>query len=220
MTGCARTCDGRWVMRSLVAIAVLAACGSSEPAPSSIAAGPAAASGSVAWRIPDGWRGETFAFPLEFAPSIAHRGAEELRFPPGFLEPGQPGYWSYAFTWRTEDAAELDAARLGSELTVYFKGLIAAVDEKHRIDAASRESIAASAEPDGPGRWKLRAHVIDAFKTGAPIDLVGWAARTACDSGALWVFVLARADSPLRGELDALARSAACGAPPRAGSAH
>ncbi|HKE19460.1 MAG TPA: hypothetical protein VKB80_31500 [Kofleriaceae bacterium] len=214
------------MMRSLVAVTVLAACGSSEPAPSSMAAGPPAraaaapsAAQSAAWRIPEGWRGETFAFPLEFAPSIAHRGAEELRFPPGFLEPGKPGYWSYAFTWRTEDAALLDAARLGGELTVYFKGLIAAVDEQHRIDAAARESIAARAEPDGPGRWKLSAHVIDAFKTGAPVDLVGWAERTACERGALWVFVLARADSPLRGELDALARSAACGAPPRAGSA-
>jgi hypothetical protein len=207
-------CDGRRVRRSLVAIAVLTACGSSQPPPPSIASGPpspaTAPATTAAWRIPTGWKGETIPFPLEFAPSVAHRGAEELRFPPGFLEPGAPGYWSYAFAWRTEDDADLDGAALAAELTAYFKGLIAAVDEEQRIDAAARESIAARAETDGPGRWRLTAHVHDAFKTAAPIDLVGWAARRSCGSGALWVFVLARADSPLRAELDALAGSAGC----------
>jgi hypothetical protein len=200
------------VKSSLLALVVLVACGSSEPAPGPVSKPPPAPAPAkpAAWHLPDGWKGETIPFPLEFAPSIAHRGAEELRFPPGFLEPGQPGYWSYAFTWRTEDAADLDAAALATELTAYFKGLIAAVDEEKRIDGAGRDSIAARAEPDGPGRWKLTAHVIDAFKTGAPIDLVGWATRTSCGSGALWVFVLAPADSPLRGELDTLARSAGC----------
>jgi hypothetical protein len=199
--------------RSLLAVLVLAACGSPEPAPIEAPSASRSPARPAAWRIPDGWKSETIPFPLEFAPSIQHRGAEELRFPPDFLDPGKPGYWSYAFTWRTEDPAQLDAAALGAELTAYFKGLIAAVDQDRqdwRIDAAARESIAARAEPDGPGRWKLTAHVIDAFKTGEPIDLVGWAERRTCGSGALWVFVLARADSPLRDELDALARSAGC----------
>lgn len=197
---------------SLLAIVVLVACGSSESARSPATSKPTSSEPAkpAAWRVPDGWKSETIPFPLEFAPSIAHRGAEELRFPPGFLEPGQPGYWSYAFTWRTEDAADLDASALATELSAYFKGLIAVVDQRQRIDAASRESIAARAEPDGPGRWKLAAHVFDAFKTAAPIGLVGWATRTPCGSGALWVFVLARRDSPLRDELDTLARSAGC----------
>jgi hypothetical protein len=206
------TCDGRRVKRSLLAIAVLTACGASEPAPSTATSKPPSPAPvrTAAWRIPDGWKGETIPFPLEFAPSIAHRGAEELRFPPGFLEPGKPAYWSYAFAWRTEDAADLDGAALATELTAYFKGLIAAVDEKQRIDAASRESIAARAEADGPGRWKVTAHVFDAFRTAAPVELVGWATRRSCGNGALWVFVLARADSPLRAELDTLAGSAGC----------
>lgn len=197
-------------MRALLAFVVLTACGSSEPPAPAPAPAPSGQAKPAGWRVPHGWKSETIPFPLEFAPSISHRGAEELRFPPGFLEPGQPGYWSYAFTWRTEDAADLDAAALGAELTAYFRGLIAVVDDEQRIDAAARESIAARAEPDGPGRWKLTAHVYDAFRTARPVDLVGWATRRACDDGALWVFVLARPDSPLRGELDALARSAGC----------
>jgi hypothetical protein len=197
---------------SLVAVIALVACGSPEPAPIEAPSPSPAAARPAAWRVPEGWKSETIPFPLEFAPSIRHRGAEELRFPPDFLEPGKPGYWSYAFIWRTEDPAQLDAAALGAELTAYFKGLIAAVDQDRgrTRDAAALESIAARAEPDGPGRWKLTAHVIDAFKTGAPVDLVGWAERRSCGSGALWVFVLARSDSPLRGELDPLARSAGC----------
>jgi hypothetical protein len=42
---------------------------------------------ATAWETPAGWRTETIPFPLEFAPSIAHAGVEELRFPPGFLDP-------------------------------------------------------------------------------------------------------------------------------------
>lgn len=212
-----RVCDGRRVKPYLLALVVLAACGSSEPVSSTpVSSAPVASGGAAApakpalWPTPEGWKSETIPFPLEFAPSITHRGAEELRFPPDFLEPGEPGYWSYTFTWRTEDPAQLDAAAIGAELTAYFKGLIAAVDQAGRIDAAKRESIAARAEPDGPGRWKLTAHVHDAFRTAAPVDLVGWAARTSCGAGALWVFVLAPADSPRRAELDELARSAGC----------
>jgi len=77
----------------------------------------------------DGFRGETIPFPLDFAPGIAHKGVEELRFAPGFFEPAQPGYWSYTFVWRTEDPAAMDAAAVGGELTAYFRGLIEAVDQ-------------------------------------------------------------------------------------------
>ncbi len=165
----------------------------------------------AAWSVPEGWKSETIPFPLDFAPSLAHRGVEELRFAPGFFDPTTPGYWSYAFAWRTEDAAMLDAGAVGSELTAYFRGLIAAVDDKHRITA--REEIVAAAQPDGAGRFRLTAHVFDAFKTAAPLDLVGWAERRPCGAGALWIFVLAPEPTTLRTTLDTLARSARCGQP-------
>lgn len=160
------------------------------------------------WALPAGWRSEVIAFPLDFAPALAHRGYEELRFPPGFFDPAASDYWSYAFIWRTEDAANLDAAALGIELTQYFSGLIAAVDAKKRITA--RDQIVARATAAEPGRFTIDAHVFDAFKTAQPIDLVGWAERRACGSGALWVFVLAPATTAIRGQLDTLARTARC----------
>jgi hypothetical protein len=160
------------------------------------------------WPVPSGWRSEVIKFPLDFAPSIAHRGFEDLRFPPGFFEPASGDYWSYAFIWRTDDPAQLDAAALGAELTAYFRGLIAAVDQKRRISA--RDQIVARATPDGAARFRLSAHVFDAFKTAAPLDLSGFAERRPCRAGALWVFVLAPAATKIRPQLEELARAARC----------
>ena len=162
------------------------------------------------WTVPAGWKSEVIPFPLEFAPSITHRGVEELRFAPGFFDPDAPGYWSYAFTWRTDDAATLDAAAVGAELTAYFRGLIDAVDDKKRITAP--DEIVARAVPDGT-KFALTAHVFDAFKTAAPLDLIGWARRDACKTGALWIFVLAPASTGVRDQLETLAQAAVCGQP-------
>lgn len=167
------------------------------------------------WAVPAGFRSETIPFPLEFAPDLVHRGLEELRFAPGFMDPGAPGYWSYTFAWRLEDAAALDAAGVGAELTAYFRGLIDAVDEHH--DIAPRDAIVARAVPEvvgqDAGRFQLAVHVFDAFKTKQPIDLTGWADRIPCNGGAVWRFVLAPASSGVRPALDALAVQVACEQP-------
>jgi hypothetical protein len=190
-----------------LALVLLACCGpAASPAPAAPAT-PAPAAPST-WPVPSGWKSEVIPFPLDFAPSLTHRGVEELRFPPGMFDPAAPGYWSYAFVWRLDDAAQLDARALGDEVTVYFRGLVAAVDDKHRI--ADRDAITATATADG-SRFRLRVHTFDAFKTAQPIELDGWAERRTCGTGSLWIFVLARQDAPLRGQLDALAASAQCG---------
>ena len=163
------------------------------------------------WPLPSGWRDETIPFPLEFAPTLAHRGVEFVRFAPGFFKPLAPGYWSYAFAWRLDDAADLDGDALASELMTYFRGLIAAVDEHHQIADAERAQIHVTATPSATG-VALTARVYDAFGSGAPVDLAGTAARTSCGSGALWVMTLATANTSteLRAELDSLAHSATC----------
>jgi hypothetical protein len=193
-------------------------CGSSapsqpaEPARGSMQAQPVErnAAATQPWSVPDGFRGETIPFPLEFAPGLAHKGVEELRFAPGFFDPSAPGYWSYTFVWRTEDPATLDAAAMGTELTAYFRGLIDAVDSTKQI--ADRDAIVVRATPAG-ARLALAARVFDAFKTKQALDLTGWAERRACGTGALWSFVLAPSTSTLRPQLEALAAEAACGQP-------
>ena len=161
------------------------------------------------WELPAEWRSEVIPFPLGFAPTVAHTGYEELRFPKGFFDPASGEYWSYAFVWRTDDAAELDAKALGDEITVYFRGLIDAVDEKKRITARDK-IVARAVAATEPNRFTVTAHVFDAFKTAQPIDLSGWAERHACSKGALWIFVLAPAKTTIRAKLDEVARSAKC----------
>jgi hypothetical protein len=193
-------------------VAAGSACGSSSPLAPAQPAEPTTKSGLPAqpWSTPDGFVSETIPFPLEFAPSVAHRGVEELRFAPGFSNPAAPGYWSYTFVWRTEDAASLDATAIAAELTTYFRGLIDAVDGAKQI--TERDAIVVKGTPSG-ARIALAAHVFDAFKTKQPLDLVGWAARRACGPGALWSFVLAPANSSVRPQLEALAAAAACDQP-------
>jgi hypothetical protein len=210
------------MLRIAIAVVLVLGCRDSKPAPAPNAAAapltaatpqattaPAdAAKPSLAgWELPAGWRAEVIPFPLDFAPSLPHRGFEEIRFAPGMFDPAAPGYWSYAFVWRTDDDAVLDETALGSELTVYFRGLIAAVDDKQRVKAP--DQIVARAVRDGE-RFKLTAHIFDAFKTAQPVDLTGWAERRACTKGALWIFVLAPATSAARTQLDAVAQSARC----------
>jgi hypothetical protein len=185
------------------ALLALAACGASTPP----ASHPAPSAPAVAWPVPAGWRSEIIPFPLDFAPSLAHRGKEELRFPPGFFDPAAGDYWSYAFVWRLDDVAQLDAAALGAELTTYFRGLTAAVDTEHKI--TTPEQIVVRATGAGPS-FQLAGHVFDAFKTSAPLDLTGTARRIACGAGALWVFVLAPAATSIRAPLDELLRGARC----------
>lgn len=165
-----------------------------------------------AWPIPTGWKHELIAFPLDFAPQLPHRGVEEIRFPPGFLDQKSPNHWSYAFVWRLDNPAVMDANGLAGELTAYFRGLCTAVDgDKHRFDP---EQIAATAAPNG-GAFDLRVHLFDAFGDGSAVDLVGHAGRRPCGDGSLWTLVLAPAGSAITGQLDELAGQAACGQSPQ-----
>ena len=214
--------NNRPVKRRLVGLTLaLAACSGSEPAtpapvapssaPAPAPAGATAPAAAGSWAVPEGFRSEQIPFPLDFAPTLAHRGVEELRFAPGFFDPATPGYWSYAFVWRVEDAAALDAAALARELEVYFRGLLTAVDAK--AVQASRDPIAVTAAPSADG-FAITARVVDSFKTKQPLTLVGVAERRACPSGALWIFTLAPEKSGVRDRLTALASEAACGQTP------
>lgn len=165
----------------------------------------------TSWQVPPNWKHELIAFPLPFAKTLGHTGVEELRFPPGFLDDGGPTEWSYAFVWRLDDPAAMDATALGDALATYFRGLLAEVDgDKHRLDPTR---ITATATPRDDA-FQLTVHVIDTFHAAAPVDLVGSARRSACNDGALWTFVLAPQASPVRAQLQALAAAASCGQRP------
>jgi hypothetical protein len=188
------------------------------------------------WPVPAGWKSETIPFPLEFAPALAHRGVEELRFAPGMFDPAAPGYWSYAFVWWLEDQAPQDAASLAAELTEYFRGLLTSVAAQRARAAApppgpadalpvaggSRPGVlidvaaitaAVQAAPDAAGwrRFTGEATVLDAFGDGRRVSLrLTLAQRNFSALGRRAVLVLASpaaADQPIWQKLEEVAVS-------------
>ena len=159
--------------------------------------------------MPAGWKSETISFPLEFAPALAHRGVEELRFAPGMFDPNAPGYFAYAFAWRLDDAADLTADELGAELTTYFRGLLAAVDgDKHRIADPTVIRLGAATHDD---LFVLQGTILDTFNDAALVRVFGFAHRNACaGGGALWTVSLAPDDSPMLDQVRQVASGATC----------
>jgi len=156
-------------LAALLALALLAACHAPANANGDEAAAP------FDWPLPAGWRQETIAFPLEFAPSLAFRGREEVRFLPGFFDDKARTYWSYAFSWWLdewlEDAPPLDARAIGDALTTYYRGLSLAVGKDRFAFAAERFAAEFAAATDGTAAFVGTVRSYDAFTTGQPIEL-------------------------------------------------
>ena len=85
-------------------------------------------------KSPNDWRPETINFPLDFAPQIAYKGVEELRFAPGMFKPAANTYFTYLFVWDLEGKQPIGADTLSQELTSYFKGLCKEVGAARQIE--------------------------------------------------------------------------------------
>ena len=81
---------------------------------------------------PDGWRRQTFQFPLPFAPSIPYEGTEHVRFAPHWTEFDSERGFSYVVLWDVK-RRELQPQDLERALNVYFDGLMEAVTKGRRI---------------------------------------------------------------------------------------
>ncbi|MCE9595200.1 MAG: hypothetical protein K8S98_13520 [Planctomycetes bacterium] len=141
-----------------------------EPTPSE----PASDGLSFAWPVPTGWRTETIPFPLDFAPSLPHRGIEELRFAPGMFKDGSDDFWTYAFVWWIEGEVAFDAQTLNAELATYYEGLSLAV-EAPGFDPTRAAVVAklapAKADDAKVARWAGTLSTHDPFATHARVEL-------------------------------------------------
>jgi hypothetical protein len=158
-------------MKRWLACIALVACSSPPAAPTP----PKPA--SFEWPAPTGWKKETIPFPLDFAPGLAYRGTEELRFAPGFFDPSAPGSWSYAFVWFVDKGAPFTAPVLEQQLRDYFVGLTKAVaaDAKDGWQPAlDRIEVHLTSKLDGTIR------TIDAFKTRNEVNLIVHATAGSC----------------------------------------
>ena len=82
---------------------------------------------------PQGWGVERFAIPIEFAPTISYKGVEDVRFAPGWSDPGSNEYWTYAFLWYLEGTPEITPQVTEKNLAAYYTGLIERNIERRKI---------------------------------------------------------------------------------------
>lgn len=80
------------------------------------------------------WGKEIFTFPIHFAREIDYEGVEEAHFPKGWRDIESSEFWSYAFTWNINLTTEVTITQLGTDLQLYFDGLMKGVNkDKDRV---------------------------------------------------------------------------------------
>ncbi len=87
---------------------------------------------------PKGWGKEKIDLPPTFAPDMAWKGVEELRFAPGMFKADAADFFSYALLFWLSDDQKTDTKTMEKELLAYYRGLAKAVSEskKQKIDAS------------------------------------------------------------------------------------
>jgi len=85
---------------------------------------------------PKDWDVERFLIPIEFAPSIAYKGVEDIRFTPGWGKAETNDYWSYAFLWYLDSTINFDSKIIETNLNAYYTGLININVDKSKLAAA------------------------------------------------------------------------------------
>lgn len=84
---------------------------------------------------PKGWGKESIALPPAFAPKMAWKGEEELRFAPSWLKADSDTFFSYAlFFWLPADQ-KVDKDAVEKELLAYYRGLATAVLRSKKQEA-------------------------------------------------------------------------------------
>lgn len=72
---------------------------------------------------PKGWNTEKLSVPIDFAKSIPFKGAEELRFAPGWASSETEEHWAYDFLWFIEGQPSISKSDLDKYMTDYYSGL-------------------------------------------------------------------------------------------------
>ena len=146
-------------MRRLAALLAAAWC--SFPAAAQVAA-------------PEGWRKESFRFPLPFAPSIPYEGTEHVRFAPYWAQFDSERGFSYVVLWDIK-RRDLQPQELERGLHVYFDGLMEAVTKARKIEDPGTVSAAALNPLATPEGWKSalsgRVWTWNGFGKGEPLVL-------------------------------------------------
>jgi hypothetical protein len=94
--------------------------------------------------VPKSWDVERFLIPIGFAPTIAYKGVEDIRFTPGWAKKETAEYWSYAFLWYLDDTPKFDSKIIERNLIAYYSGLFNINTDKSKIDTTKVIPVTAS----------------------------------------------------------------------------
>jgi hypothetical protein len=124
---------------------------------------------------PANWGIEHFLIPISFAPTIAYKGVEDIRFTPGWAKKESDEYWSYVFLWYLDGNIQLDAKTIEKNLSAYYTGLLHA-----NLDTTKTKSVQImpaklavtkiSTEKDATVSFEATVNTLD-FLTWQPIRL-------------------------------------------------
>ena len=148
--------------------------------------------------VPNGWRFEALPFPLEFAPSLAYTGVEELMFAPGMFDPEKADFFSYAFLWVVEGSDMPDMPKLKQDIEHYYYGLQRAVYADAEGPVAVQLHLVSGDSGSAP-RYKGTIDWVEPFKTKAgqrlEFDAEFWRCSTDLHWGAYFIVAPDGADA-------------------------
>ncbi len=165
---------------------------------------------------PQGWRRESFTFPLQFAPTIPYEGTEEVRFAPYWSEFGSDRGFSYVVLWDIKRRA-FEPAEFERALNVYFDGLMEQVTRGRKIADPGTVTSTALHPLAAPEGWQEalggRLWTWNAFSKGEALTLHLELVHRACGAERTQVLLAfsraARIAEPW-GELRAIRQATAC----------
>ena len=141
--------------------------------------------------VPDGWRHESFQFPLQFAKSIPYEGIEEVRFTPQWSRFSQTDAFSYAFVWEVKERP-VTTEDLEDYLETYFNGLMRGVGAARNLEDAAVPAAAALHPMTAVAGWGdaygAEIRTWNAFSKGEKLLLLGEITRRACAPGRMQIF--------------------------------
>lgn len=165
---------------------------------------------------PEGWRQESFKFPLPFAPAIPYEGTEHVRFAPGWAQFGSDTGFSYVFLWELK-AKPVTTEDLEDHLEAYFSGLMKGVAPARNLEAPKTPTAVALHPMTTVAGWTqsygAQVRTWNAFSKAEPLLLHGEIAQRECPGQGmqiLFAFSKAPRDRPIWQSLRRLREATQC----------
>jgi hypothetical protein len=165
---------------------------------------------------PEGWRAESFLFPLQFAPSIPYEGVEYVRFAPTWQRFDSEGGFSYVILWdvKTQPVTPED---LEDYLEVYFTGLMKNVGVQRKLSDKEIKTAAAVHPMAALASWEqgygIEVRTWNAFSKGEALLLYGEVGQRTCGERMQIFFAFSRLarDQPIWNRLHDVRKATTCG---------